>query len=136
MHRAAVRDTVLPDGTRMVKGSKLMISGHQSMDPSVYPDVDKFDGHRFLRLRNEGLPTAQFVSTSPCTMGFGHGGQACPGRFFANAELKIALAHMLLKYDFKVKTVARPPVFQVSLLNLANPTENIMVRRREEEICM
>ena len=111
-----------------------MVSGHQARDEQIYADADKFDGYRYHRLREEGLPTAQFVSTSPCSMGFGHGGQACPGRFFANAELKITLAHILMKYDFKLKSETTPPVFRVSLLNLANPTENVMVRRREEEV--
>jgi cytochrome P450 len=42
-----------------------------------------------------------FVSTSPEHMAFGFGKHSCPGRFFAAIEVKIALCHILLKYDFK-----------------------------------
>lgn len=32
----------------------------------------------------------------------GHGRHACPGRFFASAELKVVLVHILREYDIKL----------------------------------
>lgn len=73
-------------------------------DPTIFPNVDKFDGHRFLNLRkvlgNENKH--QFVTTSPECNFFGHGHHACPGRFFASNELKLLLAHMIMYYDWKL----------------------------------
>jgi len=48
--------------------------------------------------------SGEYVSTIDVAMyiGFGHGMHACPGRFFAGNELKVALAHLLLKYDWKM----------------------------------
>ncbi|KAJ1325847.1 tenellin biosynthesis cytochrome P450 monooxygenase [Microdochium nivale] len=44
-------------------------------------------------------PPQSLVSTSDKFMGFSHGSHACPGRFFAANQLKIALAHIALHYD-------------------------------------
>lgn len=134
MHRLAVKNTTLPDGNRIPKGTKLMVSTHKSFENAIFPKADTFDGYRFYRLRNEGLATAQFVSSSPSIMGFGHGPLACPGRFFANVVMKVALSHILLKYDFKLASENKPEFLKAGLFYMANPFEKLSVRRREEEI--
>ena len=134
MRRLATKDTKLHDGTVLKKGTKLMVATHKSWDASIYPNPEKFDGHRFLRIREQGQETAQFVSTGPDALGFGHGRHACPGRFFAANELKIALSHILLKYEFKlVPTCNREPQFQ-GLFWYANDDARISIRRRKEEM--
>ena len=134
MRRLAMKDTLLSDGTMVPKGTKLLVSTHKSWDPAIYPEPEKFDGYRFLRIREQGNETAQFVSISPQALGFGLGDLACPGRFFATNELKIILSHLLLKYDFKLAPNAvTTPEFQ-TLFMLSNTKANILVRRREEEI--
>lgn len=45
----------------------------------------------------------QFVSTSSDSLGFGYGNHACPGRFFASNEIKIALIELLRSWDFRIK---------------------------------
>ena len=47
--------------------------------------------------------SAQLVATSSDHLAFGHGKHACPGRFFAANEVKIALIMMLLQYDIAPK---------------------------------
>ncbi|KAI3539369.1 p450 monooxygenase [Colletotrichum abscissum] len=135
MRRIALKDTKLHDGTKIPKGTKLMVSTSKSWDADKYPNPEKFDGYRFLRMREEqGLETAQFVSTTPDALGFGMGKHACPGRFFAANELKIALSHILLKYDFKLAPGApTDPTFQ-ALYWSANDNARIVIRRRKEEI--
>lgn len=114
-----------------------MVACNQMWDSSVYPEGDKFDGYRFLSLRQiPGKETSsQLVATSPEHMGFGHGKHACPGRFFAANEMKIALCHMLLKYDFKAVDEC-PPVLKRGVSLLANPTGKVAIRRRKEEIAL
>ncbi|KAF4545495.1 Cytochrome p450 protein [Lasiodiplodia theobromae] len=96
----------LSDGTHLPKGSVIAVPQFHMSDPANWgPDASRFDGHRFLRMReqqgNEGK--WQFVSTSPDHYAFGHGQHACPGRFFASNEIKILMVHLLLKYDWKFK---------------------------------
>lgn len=113
-----------------------MISGHQMWDPSVYPNAHEFDGYRFLRIREQAGQehVAQFVSTSPEHLGFGYGRAACPGRFFAANELKIALCHILTKYDLKMGTGSEPRALTHGFFFIANPVARLTIRRRRAEI--
>lgn len=81
----------------------MMIAPTPMTDPNLYPNPDKFDGYRFLRLREAvGAENKyQAVTTSPEFTFFGHGQHACPGRFFAANEIKLLFTYMLLYYDFK-----------------------------------
>jgi hypothetical protein len=38
--------------------------------------------------------------TANDNINFGHGPSACPGRFFAGAEIKVILAEFLRRFDF------------------------------------
>lgn len=51
----------------------------------------------YVRRARNALPT-----TGPDFLVFGHGRHACPGRFFAAAELKPILARALLRCDFEI----------------------------------
>jgi cytochrome P450 len=67
----------------------------------------------------------------------GHGKHACPGRFLASTELKIALSHMLLKYDWKLdKSDTMPRFFSNETAHMTNPGIKLMARRRKEEISL
>lgn len=65
----------------------------------------------------------------------GHGRHACPGRFLASSELKVALAHMLLKYDWELdETDKMPKFFDNETAHMTSPMVKLMIRRRKEEI--
>jgi cytochrome P450 len=100
MRRKAKRTVVLPDGTIIPQGQQIAVDGYHMSDP------DKFDIYRYYRMRTEPNPTkasqAHLVSTGPDNLSFSHGVQGCPGRFFAANEMKIALCHLLLKYDWEL----------------------------------
>lgn len=76
-------------------------------DPDVFPNPMKYDPSRFYRLRSQakGMKATeeaalnQFVSVSEKGLTFGYGRHACPGRFFAAAELKMVIARIIMKYD-------------------------------------
>jgi len=66
---------------------------------------------------------------------FGEGLHACPGRFFAINEVKIALCHMLLKYDWRlIDGEDQPFDFHRQGITMTNPGLKVECRRREEEI--
>ncbi|KAJ2985895.1 hypothetical protein NUW58_g5290 [Xylaria curta] len=135
MHRTALADVTLSDGTVIRKGSKLAVRSTNRLNPDVYENPEEFDGARFLRLRE--IPgksnQAHLVSTSTDALGFGHGLHACPGRFFAANELKIALIHLLLKYDLK-PTETFTKVVEVGFDLHVDPKAKVLIRRREAEI--
>ncbi|KAL2857577.1 cytochrome P450 [Aspergillus pseudodeflectus] len=137
MRRMTVQPLRLSDGTTVPKNRILFVSCERMWDPTVYPSPEKFDPHRFLKLRQvPGHETsAQLVAPSPEHMGFGLGKHACPGRFFAANELKIALCHILIKYDLRFSDEWRDPKpFGMGLAFSAEPRATVQIRRRGEEI--
>ncbi|KAJ1325322.1 cytochrome P450 monooxygenase 2 [Microdochium nivale] len=105
MSRIALAPMRIP-GTNHVlpKGAQTVVSAHLRFDPDVYEQPHKYNGRRFAEMRASGetkLPV-HLVSTGLTSLSFGHGNHACPGRFFAANELKIALCHLLIKYDWEV----------------------------------
>ncbi|KAJ0283597.1 hypothetical protein COL940_004579 [Colletotrichum noveboracense] len=136
MGRIADADVYLSDGTVIPKGMKVAVANTSRHDPIIYESPLEFDGYRFLRMRQTpGKENqAHFVTTSPDSLGFGHGQHACPGRFFAANEVKIAMCHLLLKYDLELVPGSDFSV-QVHGFSLnSNRGAKIRVRRRKEEI--
>ncbi|KAH7055785.1 cytochrome P450 [Macrophomina phaseolina] len=136
MRREATSTVILNDGTILPKGSILGVSAHSMRDPAIYPEPNKFVGDRFLKMRQQlgSENIAQLVTTGPDHLAWGHGNHACPGRFFAAAEIKIVLVHLLLKYDFRVVKGEEPKVRVFGYALESDPAAKIEIRRRIEEI--
>ncbi|OJD16455.1 hypothetical protein ACJ73_08884 [Blastomyces percursus] len=134
MRRIAEEDTVLSDKTFLPKGELIVVACDKMWDPNIYPNPTTYDPYRFLKLRETpGHETsAQLVSPSPEHLGFGFGKHACPGRFFAANEVKIALCHILLKYDIKLAEGYEPRILPNGLSLSSDHMARISIRRREE----
>ncbi|KAI3558777.1 ent-kaurene oxidase [Colletotrichum abscissum] len=136
MRRLATKDVPLPDSNITIRrGDTVSVDTYSSIDPTVHEHPETYDIHRFRRMREQpgGANKAQLVTTSPEHLGFGHGLHACPGRFFASNEVKVALCHLLLKYDWKLAPGSpSEPVITGASMNV-NPKAVVMVRRRVEE---
>ncbi|OLN91630.1 Dihydromonacolin L monooxygenase LovA 10 [Colletotrichum chlorophyti] len=138
MHREATKPITLSNGLELPEGSRIAISCQRMTDPSVYLDPARFDGYRYLRMRetlgagNDGA--AHFVSSSPEHLGFGHGQHACPGRFFAANEVKIILCHLLLKYDWRLAGEVRPTSVNFGFTLEVDPKAKIEIRRRTGDL--
>ncbi|RGP62351.1 putative cytochrome p450 monooxygenase lova [Fusarium sporotrichioides] len=134
--RRALADITLPNGDVIKKGTKILCDTTHQWNSEYYPDASKFDGYRFLRMRQTPGQDkhAHLVSTSHDQMGFGHGIHACPGRFFAANEIKIALCHMLIKYDWKMPEGVVPKSKALGMTLLGDREAKLMVKRRETEI--
>ncbi|ORY63215.1 cytochrome P450 [Pseudomassariella vexata] len=136
MNRWVEKEITLSDGTALPKNSRISVLTNYD-DPSIYPEPEKFDAARFLKMRQQpGNENAwQVVSTSADHMAFGHGQHACPGRFFATNEIKIALCHLLLKYDWQfLPGEGRPEASSMESTTSVSPTGRVQYRRRVAEI--
>ncbi|KAG5655316.1 hypothetical protein KAF25_010468 [Fusarium avenaceum] len=136
LRRLATKDITLPDGTVIHKGEHTVVDGYSTSDPNVHPDPAEYDIYRFRKMREEpgGEHRAQLVSTSPEHLAFGHGNYACPGRFFASNEIKVALCYLLLRYDWKMAPGSTPEPICRATAMAVNPETRLMFRRRKEEI--
>ncbi|KAJ1323892.1 cytochrome P450 monooxygenase 1 [Microdochium nivale] len=131
LERAALKDVTLPDGRVIPRGAHIMVDSTQLWDSSVYPDADKFDARRFLRMREAGDKSCAFVQTSPDFLVFGAGRHICPGRFFASNELKLAMAHVLLKYDIQLAEGCSAEPMSNGFFAVVNPMVQMRVQKRK-----
>lgn len=103
-------------------------------DLSITNDPKTFDGFRFYRERQkQGESTRhQFATTDGDNLHFGHGKYACPGRFFASNEIKMILAHFLLKYDMKFPSdQGRPDNLTAHEYIFPDANEIVLIRDRQ-----
>ncbi|KAI0414684.1 cytochrome P450 [Xylaria grammica] len=122
----------LPDGSHIPRGTKVGVSGYSiHHDEGNYPDAMRYDAFRFARGQDGAVKRPQgLINTSEKFMGFSHGSHACPGRFFATNQMKIALGHIALLYD--VEPIPERPVNKWLFGHIAPPlTETLRVRRRK-----
>ncbi|KAH6652997.1 cytochrome P450 [Truncatella angustata] len=126
----APEGVVLPDGSHVPAGTKVGVSGYSvHHDSEIYGDAMSFDAFRFVGAGKGGKPLA-FVTTSESFMGFSYGSHACPGRFFAANQLKIALAHIALNYE--IEPVVKRPINRWFFGHIAPPLhEMLRVKRRK-----
>lgn len=136
MRRRVTEDLTLSDGTFLPKGTFTVVSNHRMKDEKTYSDPDKFDIYRFFNMRQiAGMENvAQFSTTSPMHMGFSHGQHSCPGRFFANNEIKVLMCYLLLYYDIRLVEKATANSMVAGLAWVPNPFAQIQVRRRKAEL--
>jgi len=114
----------------------MMVSDEKVMDAETWTNPEEFDVRRYLKLREQpGEENRhQFVTTHSSHMAFGHGQHACPGRFFASNEMKIALCFLLIKYEIRfIPGETRPTemLFETNTVSLSVPMQ---IRRRAAEI--
>lgn len=103
IQRRSKNAVTLSDGTYIPKGTKLEFPTFAiHRDESNYYRATEFDPWRFLKLSKDGASGKHnYVSTNNEFLGWGVGRTACPGRFLADVEIKLILAHLLLHYDMK-----------------------------------
>ncbi|KAK8095966.1 cytochrome P450 [Apiospora kogelbergensis] len=123
----------LPDGSHVPRGTKVGISGWSvHHDNDIYAEATTYDAFRFAKgaasSGSGGKPQA-LINTSDNFMGFSHGSHACPGRFFAANQMKIALGHIALRYE--IEPIPVRPTNRWFFGHIAPPLgETLRVRRR------
>ncbi|KAL2148426.1 hypothetical protein VTH82DRAFT_2346 [Thermothelomyces myriococcoides] len=127
---------VTPSGVRIPRGMTVSVPSYPVFwDDDVYPSADEFRPFRFAEQRADGSveyvkrAAKAFASTSTEYLAFGHGRNACPGRFFAANELKLILAHLVLNYDIELGG-SRPRDAWFSLIRVPPLRATIRIRKR------
>ncbi|KAI8648050.1 Gibberellin cluster-C20-oxidase [Fusarium sp. Ph1] len=132
MRRYVTEDITLSSGLVLAKGTRLNVDNRSLNDANIYENPDVYNPYRFLEMRSEPQKyhMAQLVSTSSNHLGFGHGEHSCPGRFFAANEIKVALCHILVNYDWKLAPETETKPDTRGMIAKSSPATDILVRRR------
>uniref|UniRef100_L2F9R0 Cytochrome p450 n=1 Tax=Colletotrichum fructicola (strain Nara gc5) TaxID=1213859 RepID=L2F9R0_COLFN len=133
--RVVTVDYTLPDGLMIPANTTIGVPAHAiSMDPEIFPEPQTFKGFRFdeTASNERGKSSVAFAAAHPASMAFGYGRHACPGRFFASAEIKAIMVYLLRNYDFKFpeSQAERPSSLIFETQNLPNPAGRIMFKKR------
>ncbi|RYP33120.1 hypothetical protein DL767_004905 [Monosporascus sp. MG133] len=102
-NRKLAKSLRFADGTLLPRGTYItMPSVAVSRDPEYFTNPEEFEGFRFYEKRSSAKSEANrhsFAAIGPENLAFGFGKTACPGRFFAGAQIKAVLANIILNYD-------------------------------------
>jgi cytochrome P450 len=103
--RLATEPIMLSGGVYIPAGTRLAFANHEHhMDPRTHPDPAVFDPLRSYRKRHAAANQRHLHladQTHPSALSFGYGNQACAGRHFAVAVMKLIMARMLYEFDFR-----------------------------------
>ena len=126
-----MRDTILPNGVKIPRGTHIAVDASLMWSSDIYASPEEFDGNRYLKLREKtGSAIYSFAASSKEHITFGLGRSVCPGRFFADTELKLCLAQILLKYDFRLKEGYVSKSIYMGFYPVVDPVAQVEVRRR------
>ncbi|KAK3360469.1 cytochrome P450 [Lasiosphaeria hispida] len=125
-----------PSGVKIPCGATVTVPSYSVLqDDDIYPGASEFQPFRFSDERSDESveyvkrAAKSFATTSKEYLAFGHGRNACPGRFFAANELKLMLAHIVVNYDFEMQD-SRPANQWFGLNRVPPMKATIRVRRR------
>jgi cytochrome P450 len=121
----------LKDGTHIPAGTRIACA----KGDVLYNDtgVADFDFLRWYRKRHETGELEKHLVVLPEKeyMHFRYGRQACPGRQFAVASVKVLMVKLLSEYEFKYpEGKGRPKVFSADEYCFLNPMSKLVMRKR------
>ncbi|KAI9039701.1 cytochrome P450 [Aspergillus affinis] len=130
LERTTTDKVTLPNGITLPPGTNVGVECNMWSDAETYSSPEKFDGYRFLRMREAGDNTAVLSATNSEHVAFGIGRSLCPGRFMAASEIKIVISRLLLDYDIRLAEGYKPRVIHYGFEMLSDPLAKVEVRKR------
>ncbi|KAF9886946.1 hypothetical protein FE257_010687 [Aspergillus nanangensis] len=112
LQRVLTKPVKLSAGPTIPAGAIIAVDAAAiNRSPELWENPDQFDMNRFYNMRQAPGNENRYhlLTTGSDSPGWGDGIQACPGRFFANSTLKIALAYIVQNYDIQRKEQQAPP---------------------------
>ncbi|KAH8799112.1 cytochrome P450 [Xylogone sp. PMI_703] len=137
-NRRVAKPIKFSDGATLPAGTYItMPADAVAHEPDIYENPYKFDGLRFYDKRMSAKSEAyrhQFATTGPESLAFGQGKTACPGRFFAAAQIKVVLVHILLNYDvsYPAGQTERPKNIYKGGLVMADRSQKLVFTPRKQ----
>ena len=121
-----------------------ILSWNRHHDPEVYSNPDEFDAFRFSRPREAfsdsedreqwlKLQNLSMTSVGKDNLAFGMGRHSCPGRFFAQQELKLLLSYLVMNYEVE-QLEERPENVGIGGSGMPPGSSMIRVRRRKSAV--
>ncbi|OCL14250.1 putative cytochrome P450 [Glonium stellatum] len=134
--RVAKVPITLSDGTFLPRGTHLACAASSLQhDPTIVPNPEVFDPFRWERKRlsaESEINKHRFVMTDKNNLNWGHGRDACPGRFFASTEMKMILVRLLMGWEFKFKEgEGRPRNFMLDDNIFLDSSARVLIRKRK-----
>jgi ent-kaurene oxidase len=110
-----------------------------SNDPEFFDQPDKFQPMRFYdkaTVSGGDGREYQLSATGGHVYNFGYGNKACPGRYFASAELKLIWAYLLSNFDFRFPTgqTERPKNVAIDTDIKADQNQKVEIRERFRKV--
>ncbi|KAI0402028.1 cytochrome P450 [Xylaria palmicola] len=133
VQRTVVQSYTFKDGFQLPQNAHTAFPNLElNLDETVYEDAASFRPWRFLEIRKRDDPSKfHFTYVSEKSINFGAGTHACPGRFFASAEIKLALIHILTNYDVQwPNNGSRPPNMSHDFAETPNFMVDMEIRRK------
>ncbi|KAI0008538.1 cytochrome P450 [Xylariaceae sp. FL0662B] len=132
--RVALVPLTLKDGTHIPAGTRIAWAGHHhANDPNVTLDPKTFDPLRNYRKRHsspESLSKYTAGQTDLNSLSFGYGNQACPGRYFAVAEIKMIMSRLLCEFDLEYPEEQSQPRTMYADENIfTDPDAKLMMKK-------
>ncbi|KAG6050539.1 hypothetical protein E4U39_003815 [Claviceps sp. Clav50 group G5] len=110
--RVALKEFTFSNGLHVPKGSVIFTPNSPIFeDERFYPNSKNFDGFRFSRMRGDPKlkSSCDLTATNEQSMHFGTGRHACPGRFMASDEVKLAVIFILQNFDIAMENFGPRP---------------------------
>ncbi|KAK2598781.1 hypothetical protein N8I77_012168 [Diaporthe amygdali] len=123
------------DGTKIPEGTRVAFPMYDChMDSGMFPNLEVFDPMRIYRKRHASPDQKHLLmagQTSPNNLSFGYGNQACSGRQFAVAEIKLIVGRLLHEYEFRLpEGKSRPKVMYINENVFPDQSATVLLRRR------
>jgi gliotoxin biosynthesis cytochrome P450 monooxygenase len=138
----ARKGLTLSPSVHLPKGTFVCFAHTQTQHTATLPQppLDEFHPFRYAELRSiTGEENKhQFVATALDSIYFGHGPNACAGRFFASNMIKVIVLELIKRYDIALGSkgegvggkIQRPATMTVGTNFIPNPQAEIFFRQR------
>lgn len=146
INRKVMKGVETPDGLHLPVGTRVCVPGYlANLDEAHYTDAQDFDPYRFVQANR--FEKSWTITENFTTFGYGlhvstHSGQnvrtqsadsrskACPGRWFAIAEMKMVVSYFIANYDLDM-IPAMPKGFSLATMLIPSTGYEIRIRERQ-----